>query len=646
MTIPFDSLANRALVGNDAGWMLAFHTEENGEIVGDPLEIGSEDYYASITASLPSGLEGGVYTIAIESLLDKHYSKLKKAKIARLFLYWRDTNTSVAGYIRNLSGLTTLGAGVRSEQLDDFLVAELAIVAVKRKLGARRYEVEISARERVYDKLASTRNPTALAEKDTSAALDALFGAFGVAFSRYELHDLPKDVAPAFRAGVTGITLLTELADRLESATGNYGRGMLLIRDGVLHVGTRPVPIEGEEEPSTILTVGGGLIETTQLEPIVTDPNADPAKKPATRRQFQLTLKGRPDIKPGSVVAFDPAPGDDDDTSASPPFGSVVPSLGDLSPLNKIELYVQSVLHQLGRTSGFVTTVTGVTVDDDAWDHHTELAGAPVDDVTQRPADTPVTDAAHAVHETVRRIFGGRSDTDVGEVRAAATSSDESRASQTLRVWEGLVSDDGLPNAARRLGIARPPATPSAAMPYASPFAWGKCGLVLPRYPGTRVVVTHRDGRSDDAIDIGALWESATGPNSEPGDWWLILPVGFEAAKRESIADDVVPTAHTGKVTQDLIDAEGNRVIEVGELTIRVGRDALAAAGTRPSRPSDADGVRIEHTGGGSSIVMRADGRIEIKTSGKDITIDAGSGSINLKADSVDVAVSSAMNVR
>jgi hypothetical protein len=579
MTVPIDSLTMRALVGNDAGWMLAFHTEENGEIVGDPLEIGSEDYYASIVASLPSGLEGGVYTVTIEGLLDKHYTKIKKARIARLFLYWRDTNTSAAGYIRNLSGLTTLGAGVRSEQLDDFLVAELAIVAVKRKLGARRYEVEISARERVYDKLASMRNPTALADKETGAAVDALFDAFGVAFSRYELHDLPKDIAPAFRAGTNGINLLNELADRLESATGNYGRGMLLIRDGVLHVGTRPIPIEGEDEPSIILTVGGGLIETTQLESIVTDPNADPTKEPPTRRQFQLTLKGRPDIKPGSVVAFDPAPGDDDDTSSSPPFGSVIPSLGDISPLNKIELYVQSVLHQLGRTKGFVTIVTGVTVDDDPWDHHTELAGAPVDDLTQRPADTPVTDAAHAVHETVRRIFGERSETDIGEVRAVTTSSGDDTASQTLRVWEGLVADDGLPNAARRLAIARPPGAPSPAMPYASPFAWGKCGLVLPRYPGTRVVVTHRDGRSDDAIDVGALWASARGPDSEAGDWWLILPVGFDRAKRESIADDAVPTEHTGKVTQDLIDADGNRVIELGELTVRVGRNALATAG-------------------------------------------------------------------
>jgi len=44
--------------------------------------------------------------------------------------------------------------------------------------------------------------------------------------------------------------------------------------------------------------------------------------------------------------------------------------------------------------------------------------------------------------------------------------------------------------------------------------------------------------------------------------------------------------------------------------------------------------------------VMHADGRIEIRTQDKDITIDAGAGAINLKATSVDVAVTSAMNVR
>ena len=644
MTVPIDSLATRALVGNDAGWLLAFHTEdEQGELSEDPLEIGSEDYYASIAASLPSALEGGVYTVSIESLLDEHYTKIKQGMIARLFLYWRDTNTTAAGYLRNLSGLTTLGAGVRSEQLDDYLVAELAVVSKKRRLGDRRYEVELTLRERVYERL-SARNRAAVADRAIGPALDALFESFGIPYSRYELHDLPADVAAPLRAGTSGVNLLNELADRLESATGNYGRGMLIIRDGVLHVGTRPIPVEGEDEPSIVLTVGGGLIETTRLEPVVTDKNADPTKDPPTRQQFQLTLKGRPDIKPGSVVAFDPPPGDDD-VSATP-FASVVPSLGDISPYNKLELYVQSVMHQLSRTKGFVTTVTGVSVDDDAWDHQTALAGTKVSEEEPRPADSPITDAAHAVLESVHRVLGGRANTDVGEVRAAITSSDDQRASQTLRVWEGLVADDGAPNAARRLAIARPSGTPSPAMPYASPFAWGKCGLVLPRYPGTRVVVTHRDQRADDAIDIGALWESAHGPDSKAGDWWLILPVGVDDAARESIDDKAVPTEHGGKVTQDLIDADGNRVIEVGELTIRVGRDALAAAGTRPARPSETDGVRIEHTGGGSSIVMHADGRIEIRTQDKDITIDAGAGAINLKATSVDVAVTSAMNVR
>src|SRR5438105_6685709 len=181
MTIPISSLADRALVGNDAGWMLAFHAEENGKLVERPLlEIGSDDYYAEIEASLSGGLEGGVYDIRVESLIDEHYAQIKKAKAARLFLYWRDTNSSVTGYLRNLAGLTDAASGIRSFALEDFLVAELAVRSVTRRTGSRRYEVEISVRERIYDRLLTTRNPTAIVDKESDPALRALFAALGV----------------------------------------------------------------------------------------------------------------------------------------------------------------------------------------------------------------------------------------------------------------------------------------------------------------------------------------------------------------------------------------------------------------------------------------------------------------------------------
>ena len=70
------------------------------------------------------------------------------------------------------------------------------------------------------------------------------------------------------------------------------------------------------------------------------------------------------------------------------------------------------------------------------------------------------------------------------------------------------------------------------AAPYASPFAWGKFGLVLPRYPGMRVLLAHRNGDDDDLVDIGALWERGNAPASNPGDYWLILPAAIHEADR------------------------------------------------------------------------------------------------------------------
>ena len=124
---------------------------------------------------------------------------------------------------------------------------------------------------------------------------------------------------------------------------------------------------------------------------------------------------------------------------------------------------------------------------------------------------------------------------------------------------------------------------PLDGVPYATPFAWGRCGLVLPRYPGTRVAAAFRNGDADDPIDVGALWESGQGPESEPGDWWLILPGDVPRRRRGQHAGRrAAPPEHTGKATNDLIDADGNRVIEVGGLTVRVGRTP-AAAGQRPA---------------------------------------------------------------
>ncbi len=666
MSLSPATLTGEVRPGNDAGWLLSFHRErEDGTVDDKPiLEISRNDYYAEIQATLPGGLEGGAYTFTVEGLTDAHYAAIAQGKpdsptVVRLYLFWRDTNSSVLGYLKNLSGLTD-AFGLSGKDIPEALLAVLRIQSVTRRLGSRRYETVITARERLFDLAERTRLPQAVTGDTLEMALDQLLQ--GPARLRkeadYVFHGVTPNPAcpptagpPAserreLEAGRTVLDTLRDLAAAMEAESGCHGRGLLLIRSGVLHLGVRPVPLEGEVRPVTFLQ---GLIETEALEPVPTDPNFDTSTggAPPVRRQFRLTLKGRPDLKPGDLIEFDLPPEDVSTTTAG-----ALGALGDLlsSPLlptaeiiHPVQLYVQSVQHRLGRTSAFATVLTGVEVTgaEDAWDCHTPASRAPAGAEILGASASPETEAARAVLRAARRETDNASPTEVGEVRGMTTQGAEEPPAQTVTVWRGLQPGDGRSGQAHRLAVQRPSPGPATGVPYATPFAWGRCGLVLPRYPGTRVVVTHRGGRRDDPIEIGAVWESGHGPDSQPGDWWLSLPVGVPEQQRSTLAEDTVPAEHTGKVTNDLTDADGNRVIEVGELTVRVGRDTLGSAGTRPAR-GETDGVTIEHSSG-ARIVVKQDGTVLIEAA-QDLELKAG-GDIKMDAANVKVTVSGSMDV-
>jgi hypothetical protein len=477
---------------------------------------------------------------------------------------------------------------------------------------------------------------------------------------------------------------LARIGERIEQLTGKRGRGMLLIRDGKLHVGPRDIPLEGEPKQ---LTPAGGLLEITPAEPVPRDPNfagedlADDAERPPSRPQFTVTCKGRPDLKPGDVVAVDLPPADVPHLTPSVGAallgqlaGPLLPALG--GGANPTLLYVSAVKHRLGRATGFSTVLTGVAIisGDEAWDSWTAGASrenADADDPAHGAGDAAdrAGQAARAIHALVRRDSETRFHPEIGQVRLATAkqaAGGEGAPSRTETVWRGLVPPDGGPHGGHRLEVNSETPSPLSEVPQASPFAWGRCGLVLPRYPGTRVLLVHRNGDPDDAVDVGAVWEAGHGPDAEPGDWWLILPVALPAGDRESVADSATPREHTGKATDDLIDADGNRVIQVGELTIRVTRGSLGAAGERPARAAVKDSVTIEHVEGKSRIVIAGDGSVKIHahanlelTSEKDIVIKGdkvkveSQGNLELKsgqdipieAHDVKVSVAGTMDV-
>jgi hypothetical protein len=661
-----DSLAPTAIsVGNDSGWLLGFHREEGSgqarTVVEQPVvEIGRDDYYADIRASLPEGLDGGTYTFTIEGITDADYGRIAQGganapSVVKLYLYWRDTTSSPGAYLASIAGV---GAKPTGAQISGGPVAVLSIVSVKRKLGQRRYEAEVTARERVFERLSANRlcDEGVIATSGSDAVRRVADSVLG---SSHYYDPSPHPTVPPpqptsagddsipLRVRETAADQLKRVATVLEERSGRYGRGMLLIRKGELHVGMRPIPLEGNAKP---LTVAGGLIEPAVTGELKADPTRDPCEGPSpTRRQIQVVLKGRPDLRPGDTVQIN-LPSEDVATTGSGLLGAIgdliagplLPAMPDTLTDPKVTVYVSAVEHRLGRTSGFVTTVTGVELVDgtDAWDGRANPHGFP-EEQGRNGHPNAETDAGQAVAQRIESAATRRTAIDVGEVRQVTTSGTSEPPSQTELVWQGLAPADGNSGQSRRLAVSHPSPAPQRGVPYATPWAWGKCGLVLPRYPGTRVVLAHRQGRADDAIDVGAIWESGHGPDSQAGDWWLILPVG--ASQPSSLADSDTAQEHTGDVVNDLTDKDGNRVIEVGELTVRVGANSLNAAGTRPARAAEQGSVTIEHADGDASIVIKSDGTIVIHAK-KDLELKSDQD-IKLDASNVKVHVSGTMDV-
>lgn len=656
MSLPSPAALRSARVGNDAGWLLAFHRETpDGAVVATPdLWFGSDDAHAEIQATLPGGLEGGVYRFVVERMAEDDYARLAAAPrgrrtlgVVKLYLFWRDALGGVTDYLTGLAGLAGLGDITPTTAGGD-PVAVLAVTGLSRAVGARGVETTITARERVFahlddHSLCGTGPGLDLASLDTaiSTALQGL--ALAADATTYPLT--PNDRCPATPSstpggrrqqlpyGTGGVEALRMLASRIEEQTRRRGRGMLLIRNGTLHIGPRPIPLVAADGVKD-LSVESGLVDSQPLESVTTDPKhdrcANPGQDPTQRRQYRLTCKGRPDLRPGDVVRFG-IPQEDADPAgfgvagllAAAVSGPLLPSLGGVTEPS-MKLYVNSVDHRLGRTSGFVTTVTGVELRDDVgdWDCHSPARGRAPDRSSGEAAGA-ATEAARAVRAVGEDAAARQAPVEAGEVRAVTTTAGDQPA-QTLQVWRRLQDGDGDANQASRIDVARPSPAPATGAPYLTPFAFGKAGLVLPCYPGMRIAVAHRQGNEDDPLVAGALWTAGDAPDSQAGDWWLILPSAVPSGERRSKpdSDTATPTAYSGDASNDLIDADGNRVIEAGELTIRIGAGALAPAGTRPERAADANSVTIEHADGGSKIVMESGGKIRIEA-GADLEIKA-----------------------
>jgi hypothetical protein len=183
-------------------------------------------------------------------------------------------------------------------------------------------------------------------------------------------------------------------------------------------------------------------------------------------------------------------------------------------------------------------------------------------------------------------------------------------------------------------GKAAPAETPTQLVgkPYLTPYAFGGTGLIVPHYPGMRVVSLHYREEPQNAVVAGAMWENGKAPKSHLGDWWLSLPTNLAGTGVEGASGGDPATAQRPRdeASHDLIDGQGNRVIEVRGLRISVGKALMTKVGERPDDAAS-DQVVIEHAAKKARIAIDSSGNIEISTDA-DLTLAANKITLRTKS--------------
>lgn len=615
-----------------------------GALVGDgkppPLIVFSRaDTYAQLDVDAEIGLGRGSFGMQLHHALERDWTRLTAAKEACAKAAWCFLVATVKLGWNRASGPLAIGvpSGQNLVEAGRYVLTEIqpGVEGVSWKLTLRGEEMFGYRLSRQHVRDGSAATPEQAAAKVLE---QCRFTPDQYALRLPATPPAPDAPPVTLDLGSEALGEMRRLGSMMETTAGKRGRSPYLVRDGVLVIGMgRAIPYSGSVLRVSAAEGLQGYAQTGEetrrpgfsfKEAMKDLPLSAPAPTEPMRRRFRLDLVGAPAVKPGDVVRF-PVAGDAGLAAAL--AAQAVPgamAAGGEDWSHALSIYVASVSHRLDRNKGFTTTVSGLEVETvgDAdvaiWDVPVAAPSRAAPGVAALSDDgTPEGALAGSVAQFVGRAMRQYSQTDVGEVVASepGTSTGNGRRLSS-RVVRGATAEPGGALRSVTHDIWRVGATPLPSVPYVTPFAWGPYGLVLPRYPGTRVVMTHGGGDPSDPLDIGALWNgrpdaaSAGPPQAKFGDWWLSLPAGVEPASADAALASPAQPAADSKATNDLTAADGGRVLEVGQLVIRVGEAALAPAGRRPD-PGDAPraGILIEQKDGSARITIDQDGKVTIK---------------------------------
>jgi hypothetical protein len=296
---------------------------------------------------------------------------------------------------------------------------------------------------------------------------------------------------------------------------------------------------------------------------------------PATEATgFSFVIAGDPFLRPGQTVTA---------------------AVADYESVPGAEFRVHSVVHTWSTSEGYVCKGVALKVCTDANCRR-------VAETASRPSPQAI--IASLTSRMQRQAGRGRV-TEVAKVQLyqPGSAGDALKHRATLYTGQHFEPTETQPSA--RGEVDNDEAQLAHGAPIVSPFAWRKCGLVVPVYPGMRALLSHNLNLPEDGLVSGFLWSEDPAlepPQNNAGDWWLCLPIDFDASN---------PPADSTKAVNDLIANTGKRVIEAKGLKITIGTDKLGNVGTRPTEGGD-DELLIEHTSG-TKLTIESGGALKIE---------------------------------
>lgn len=431
----------------------------------------------------------------------------------------------------------------------------------------------------------------------------------------------PKFTLPAPTAGQTEPTFGNKTAkgdhlidglDRLVS----YLNAEMVICDRTIRVGN---PVTSDDYTPDTFVPGISLGRFEPYQKTIPDQASATVEKPlpaTTAGGFNFAVIGDPKMRPAQTVKV------------------------ELDTFSSDGVYrIQEVTHKFSTSTGYTCEgiVMKVVADDNSRRRQAQV---------KKPSADSIIDGLGLVASAHRKQSPS---IEIGQIKSytdgSASSSGDATAPKknTASVYYGQVYDQKETQPSIHVPVQNDDKQVANGKPIVSPFAWHKCGLMVPIYPGMKTVLCHDLALEDDSLVTGFIWSEQPAfdpPPNKKGDWWLSLPVFT------SDSDPPVPPPDDTKIANDLTAKSGLRVIEVSGLKITIGK--MQTLGTRPTEGS-ADEFLIEHkkasihiaSDGSIDIVADADGgkgKISI-ASGGDITMSA-TGGVTLKVGASAVEIS------